>query len=65
MIVWSALIIRILVFTTYAIDEDHLETLWKGCKRHHLSDGYDGRQFLARKFDISRLQSCLRMQLTL
>ena len=64
MIVWSTLIIRILVFTTYAIDEDQLETLWKGCKRHHLSDGYDGRQFLARKFDISRVQSCLRMQLT-
>ena len=46
MIVWSALIIRILVVTTYVIDEDHLETLWKCCKRHHL---YDGRQFLARK----------------
>ena len=52
MIVWSALIIRILVVTTYVIDEDQLETLWKCCKRHHL---YDGRQFLARKFEISRL----------
>ena len=57
MIVWSALIIRILVVTTNVIDEDHLETLWKGCKRHHLSDGHDGRQFLAGKFEISRLQS--------
>ena len=51
--------------TYYVIDEDHLDTLWKGFKRHHLSDGHDGCQFLARKFEISRLQSCLRMQLTL